>query len=391
MVRRGVRLKKGGKAIKASTKAVQLGVGKDPTGALSIPIYQTATFRHPRFGESTGYDYSRSGNPTRQVLEKGIAELDGGAGGFAYASGMAALTNLLLLFKQGDHLIVTEDLYGGTFRLLDKIFSQYGLAATFVDTSDLDRVAPAIKNETKAILLETPTNPLLKVADIGKISAMAREKGLLTIVDNTFMTPYLQKPLSLGADLVVYSATKFLAGHNDVVAGLIVAKSEELAERIYFLQNSVGAVLGPQDSWLVIRGMKTLGVRLDRQTENAQTIAGWLASHKAVRRVFYPGLETHPGHLLLKEQAQGFGAMVSFELLDKSMAEQILNKVKLISFAESLGGVETLVTFPAFQTHADIDPVERERLGINDRLLRLSVGIEDVDDLLADLEQALIG
>ncbi|OPY63794.1 MAG: Cystathionine beta-lyase [Pelotomaculum sp. PtaU1.Bin065] len=377
--------------LKTSTKAVQLGVGQDLTGALSIPIYQTATFRHPCFGESTGYDYSRSGNPTRRVLETGIARLDGGAGGFAYASGMAALTNLLLLFKRGDHLIVTEDLYGGTFRLLDKIFSQYGLAAAFVDTSDPELVALAIKDETKAILLETPTNPLLKVADIGKISAMAREKGLLTIVDNTFMTPYLQRPLSMGADLVVYSATKFLAGHNDVVAGLIVAKSEELAERLYFLQNSVGAVLGPQDSWLVIRGMKTLGVRLDRQTENAQTIAGWLAGHKAVRRVFYPGLETHPGHLLLKEQAGGFGAVVSFELLDKSAAEQILNKVKLISFAESLGGVETLITFPAYQTHADIDPLERERLGINDRLLRLSVGIEDVDDLLADLEQALIG
>lgn len=375
--------------MKTSTRAVQIGVGKDATGAMSFPIYQNATFAHPAFGQSTGYDYSRSGNPTRKVLEEGIALLDGGVRGFAYSSGMAAITNLLLLFKQGDHLVVTEDLYGGTFRVIDKVFVKYGLEATYVDTSDPDAVARAIRENTRAILLEAPTNPLLKVADIRKICHMAREKGVLTIVDNTFMTPYLMQPLALGADIVVYSATKFIAGHNDVLAGLVVVKDEELGKQIYFLQNSVGAVLGPQDCWLVIRGMKTLGVRIDRQLENAQTIAEWLSRQPGVRRVYYPGLQTDPGNRLLREQARGFGAMVSFEVADRCIAEKVLAKVKLISFAESLGGVETLITYPAFQTHTDMDPKERERMGINDRLLRLSVGIEDAGDLLADLEQAL--
>lgn len=375
--------------MKTSTKAVQIGVGKDPTGAVSFPIYQSATFRHPAFGESTGYDYSRSGNPTRHVLEEGIAALDGGTRGFAYSSGMAALTNIFLLFNTGDHIIVTEDMYGGTFRLLDKIFERYGLTAAYVDTSDAEQVLQAVKENTRGILIETPTNPLLKVADLREISKIARERGILTIVDNTFMTPFLQQPLALGADITVYSATKFLAGHNDVVAGLVVVKEKELAEQVYFLQNSVGAVLGPQDSWLVIRGMKTLGIRMERQCENAKKIAAWLENHKSVNRVFYPGLQTHPGRKLLEEQAAGYGGMISFEMKSKEEAISVLNRVKLMSFAESLGGVETLITFPAFQTHADMDPVERERMGINDRLLRLSVGIEDLDDLLSDLEQAL--
>lgn len=360
--------------MKTSTKAVQMGVGKDPTGAVSFPIYQSATFRHPAFGESTGYDYSRSGNPTRQVLEEGIALLDGGVRGFAYSSGMAALTNIFMLYNTGDNIIVTEDMYGGTFRLLDKIFERYGLTATYVDTSNAEQVLQAVKENTRGILIETPTNPLLKVADIPQICRIARDRGILTIVDNTFMTPFLQQPLALGADITVYSATKFLAGHNDVVAGLIVVKDEELADRVYFLQNSVGAVLGPQDSWLVTRGMKTLGIRLERQCDNAGKIAAWLENHKSVKRVYYPGL----------------GGMVSFEMKSKEDAVSVLNRVELISFAESLGGVETLITFPAFQTHADMDPVERERMGINDRLLRLSVGIEDLDDLLSDLEQALV-
>ena len=371
--------------------AVQIGVGRDATGAMSFPIYQNATFSHPAFGQSTGYDYSRSGNPTRRILEEGIALLDGGVRGFAYSSGMAAITNLLLLFKQGDHLLVTEDLYGGTFRVIDKVFARYGLEATYVDTSDSDRVVRAVRENTRAILLEVPTNPLLKVADIQKISDVAKDKGILTIVDNTFMTPYLMQPLALGADVVVYSATKFISGHNDVLAGLVVVKDEELGKQVYFLQNSVGAVLGPQDCWLVIRGLKTLGVRIDRQLENARIIAEWLSRQAGVRRVYYPGLPSDPGYRLLQEQARGFGAMVSFEVADRCIAERVLEKVKLISFAESLGGVETLITFPAFQTHADMDPKERERMGINDRLLRLSVGIEDAGDLLADLEQALSG
>ncbi|MDA8126278.1 MAG: PLP-dependent aspartate aminotransferase family protein [Deltaproteobacteria bacterium] len=375
--------------MKISTQAVRIGVGKDATGAMSFPIYQNATFSHPAFGKSTGYDYSRSGNPTRQVLEEGIALLDGGCRGFAYASGMAAIANLLLLFGQGDHLVVTEDLYGGTFRLLDKVFARQGLEATYVDTSDVAAVAGAIRKNTRAILLEVPTNPLLKVSDIRKISALAKEKGILTIVDNTFLTPYLLRPLDLGADMTVYSATKFISGHNDVIAGLVAVKEEELGKQVYFLQNSVGAVLGPQDSWLVIRGLKTLSVRIDRQLLNAQRIAEWLSGRQGVQRIYYPGLKKDPGYRLLKKQARGFGAMVSFEVADRRIAEEVLRHVQLISFAESLGGVETLITYPAFQTHADMDPLERERMGINDRLLRLSVGIEDGDDLLADLAQAL--
>jgi cystathionine gamma-synthase/cystathionine beta-lyase len=301
---------------------------------------------------------------------------------------MAAIANLLLLFKKGDHLVVTEDLYGGTYRLFEQIFSQYDLSFTYVDTSDTEAVRTAIRPETKALFVESLTNPLLKVADIPALSLICRESGLLCIVDNTFLTPYLLRPFDLGADITVYSATKYLAGHNDTVSGLVVVKDPALAEKVYFLQNSVGAVLGPQDSWLTIRGMKTLSVRLDRQQENALKIARWLEAHPRVRKVFYPGLETHPGHAILKRDAKGFGAMIAFEVTEHALVEQILLKTRLISFAESLGGVETLVTFPEVQTHADIQPEIRKRLGINDVLLRLSVGIEDADDLIADLDQA---
>jgi cystathionine beta-lyase/cystathionine gamma-synthase len=372
-----------------STQATQIGLEWDTrTGAVTVPIYQTATFRHPGLGQSTGYDYSRSGNPTRQALEEGIARLDGGARGFAYGSGMAAIANLLLLFKRGDHLIVTEDLYGGTYRLFEKIFTQYDLSFTYVDTSDLEAVAGAVRPETRALFVESLTNPLLKAADIPALVAICREQGLLCIVDNTFLTPYLLRPLDLGADITVYSATKYLAGHNDTVAGLVVVKDPQLAETVYFHQNSVGAVLGPQDSWLTIRGMKTLSVRLDRQQENALKLACWLNSHARVSKVFYPGLPGHPGHNLMKRQCRGFGAMIAFEVDDPALVERLLLKTNVISFAESLGGVETLITFPELQTHADIQPEIRARLGINNRLLRLSVGIEDADDLIADLEQA---
>jgi cystathionine beta-lyase/cystathionine gamma-synthase len=372
-----------------STQAVQIGLDWDTrTGAVTVPIYQTATFRHPGLGQSTGYDYSRSGNPTRQALEEGIARLDGGARGFAYSSGMAAIANLLLLFKRGDHLIVTEDLYGGTYRLFEKVFSQYDLSFTYVDTSDPEAVAGAILPETRALFVESLTNPLLKVADIATLAGLCRERGLLCIVDNTFLTPYLLRPLDLGADITVYSASKYLAGHNDTVAGLVVVKDAQLAETVYFHQNSVGAVLGPQDSWLTIRGMKTLSVRLDRQQENALQIAEWLRSHGRVARVFYPGLPEHPGHDLLKKEARGFGAMIAFEVNEPGLVESLLMRTKVISFAESLGGVESLITFPEGQTHADIEPEIRARLGINNVLLRLSVGIEDVDDLIADLAQA---
>jgi cystathionine gamma-synthase/cystathionine beta-lyase len=375
--------------MKLTTQAVQIGLQWDTrTGAVTVPIYQTATFKHPGLGRSTGYDYTRTGNPTRQALEEGIARLDGGSRGFAYSSGMAAITNLLLLFRKGDHLIVTEDLYGGTYRLFEKIFRQYDLDFTYVDTSDISRVEQAIRPETRGVFVESLTNPLLKVADVRGLADLCKGKGILCIVDNTFLTPYLQRPLELGADITVYSATKYLAGHNDTVAGLVSVKDQELAEKVYFLRNSVGAVLGPQDSWLVIRGMKTLGVRLDRQQENALKIARWLQTHHKVGKVYYPGLAEHPGHELLQEQSAGFGAMVAFEVVEHSLVEQLLLKTELISFAESLGGVETLITFPEVQTHADILPEIRARLGINNLLLRLSVGIEDCDDLIGDLAQA---
>ena len=375
--------------MKCATQTVQIGLEWDTrTGAVTVPIYQTATFRHPGLGQSTGYDYSRSGNPTRQALEEGIARLEGGARGFAYASGMAAIANLLLLFKKGDHLIVTEDLYGGTYRLFEKVFSQYDLSFSYVDTSDAAKVRAAIRPQTRGLFVESLTNPLLKVADIALLSALCKERGLLCIVDNTFLTPYLLRPFELGADITVYSATKYLAGHNDTVAGLVAVKEPALAERVYFHQNSVGAVLGPQDSWLTIRGMKTLAIRLDRQQANAQRLAEWLQDHPLVRKVYYPGLPGHPGHALMKSQGKGFGAMIAFEVKEPALVEQLLIRTRVISFAESLGGVETLITFPQVQTHADILPEIRQRLGINDLLLRLSVGIEDVDDLIDDLAQA---
>ncbi len=375
-----------------ATQAAHIGLEWDTrTGAVSVPIYQTATFRHPGLGQSTGFDYSRSGNPTRQALEDGIARLDGGCRGFAYASGMAAITSLLLLFKSGDHLIVTEDLYGGTCRLFDKIFSQYGLSVSYVDTSNPQAVEAAIRPATRALFVETLTNPLLKFAELPVLAGIARLHKLLLIADNTFLTPYLLRPLELGADIAVYSATKYLAGHNDTVAGLVTVKDPALAEQIYFHQNAAGATLGPQDAWLVIRGMKTLGVRLDRQQANALKIANWLQDHPRVATVFYPGLAGHPGHRLITQQARGYGAMIAFEVDNPALVEQILVKTELISFAESLGGVESLITFPELQTHADIPPEQRARLGINDRLLRLSVGIEDCDDLITDLTQALKG
>lgn len=372
-----------------ATQATQIGLDWDTrTGAVTVPIYQTATFRHPGLGQSTGYDYSRSGNPTRQALEEGIARLDGAARGFAYASGMAAITSLLLLFRHGDHIIVTEDLYGGTYRLFEQIFQQYGLEFSYVDTSNSSLVEAAIKPHTKALFVESLTNPLLKVADIRALAAICKLRGLLCIVDNTFLTPYLLRPLELGADIAIYSGSKYLSGHNDTICGLVTVKDPVLAEKVFFHQNAAGAILGPQDSWLTIRGMKTLAIRLDRQQENAATLAAWLEKHDQVTKVYYPGLENHPGHDLQKRQADGFGAMIAFEVASPELVEQLLLKTRLISFAESLGGVETLMTFPAVQTHADIEPDKREALGINDRLLRLSVGIENIDDLIADLQQA---
>jgi cystathionine beta-lyase/cystathionine gamma-synthase len=378
------------KNIKIETALVHAGTCRDPkTGALSMPVYQTATFRHPALGESTGFDYSRSGNPTRGALEETLAEIEGGARGFAFASGMAAIDCLFRIFKPGDTVAVTEDPYGGTFRLLDKIFRPLGIDIIFVDTSHVEAVHDVINGGIKAIFVESLTNPLLKVADIPAICDMAAAKGILTIVDNTFLTPCFQKPLALGADVVIYSATKYLSGHNDVLAGILVTKEKELGDKIYFYQNSIGAVLGPWDSWLTLRGLKTLSLRMERQQENAHKLALWLQNHPKVTRVLYPGLPGHPGHELLKTQSSGFGAIVSFEVDDPALVPHILSYVEVFLFAESLGGVESLITFPSVQTHADVEPEIREKLGINNRLLRLSVGVEAIDDLIADLEQAM--
>ncbi|WP_434509624.1 trans-sulfuration enzyme family protein [Desulfitobacterium sp. AusDCA] len=374
--------------MKITTHLAQIGNKRDATGAISFPVYHSSTFSHQGLGKSTGYDYSRSQNPTREVLEEAIARLEGGDRGFAFSSGMAAISTIFALFRQGDHFIVTEDCYGGTFRLFHKILNQFGLSASFVDTSKLDEIKKAILPSTKAIFCETPTNPMMRIANIKQITLLAKSKGTLTIIDNTFLTPLLQKPIELRADIVVHSGTKYLGGHNDVLAGLVVIKDHSLAERFGVLQNAIGAVLGPQECWLLMRGMKTLALRVAAQEKNAQQIARWLVKHPLVEAVYYPGLESHSGHDLQLEQASGFGSMMSFTVKHQRLVRQIVEKVKIISFAESLGGVESLITFPTTQTHAEMPSEMRERSGVTDCLLRLSVGIEDVQDLIEDLEQA---
>lgn len=372
------------------TKLVQAGVGKDEkTGAVSFPVYYATAYRHPGLGQSTGYDYARTANPTRAILEETIAGAESGDAGFACASGMAAIHTVMGLFSQKDHLIVSLDLYGGTYRLFEQVLSRYGLTFTYIDLRDRHKLAEAIRPETKAIFVETPTNPLMQITDIREVVELAERHQLLTIVDNTFMTPYCQRPLELGADIVLHSATKYLGGHNDVLAGLIVTKGEELSEKVRFLHNSIGAVLGPQDSWLLVRGMKTLALRMDRHQSNAFAVASKLREHPAVAEVFYPGLAEHPGHEVQKEQASGFSGMVSFRVKSVEQVGLFLQNLRIVSFAESLGGVESLCTYPATQTHADIPQEVREYVGVCDRLLRLSVGVEHPDDLLADLCQAL--
>jgi cystathionine gamma-synthase/cystathionine beta-lyase len=377
--------------VKRETILAQAGSRWDErTGAVSVPIYQTATFRHPALGQSTGFDYSRSGNPTRAALEETLAALDGGARGLAFASGLAAISCLLHLLAPGDRVLVTEDLYGGTLRLLRDVYGALGLTFTTVDTADTAAVERAWTPDVKLLLVETPTNPMLKIADLSALAQLAHARGALLAVDNTFLTAALQRPLALGADVAVYSASKYLSGHNDVVAGALVAASPEVGQRLAFFQNAVGAVLGPQDSWLALRGMKTLSVRLERQQQTALAVARFLSNHPHVARVHYPGLPDHPGHEVLKRQSDGFGAMVSFDVDDPARVPRLLERVNVWLFAESLGGVESLVTFPAVQTHADIPRDERDRLGISHTLLRLSVGLEHADDLTADLDQALL-
>jgi cystathionine gamma-synthase len=376
--------------INFETLVVHPGRGADEnTGAVSFPIYQTATFRHPGLYQTTGYDYSRLQNPTREELEISVARLENGSHSFAFSTGMAAISAIIKLFKTGSSIIVSDDLYGGTYRIFNEIYSEYGLEFTYVDTSNLCQIEQAIKPNTKGIFIETPTNPMMKVADISEIVKLANAKGLLTIVDNTFLTPYFQRPLDFGADFVLHSGTKFLSGHNDTLAGFIVTRNDEYFERIQLIQKSEGAVLAPFDSWLVLRGMKTLAVRLEKQQQNAFCLAAFLKTHKLVEKVNYVGLCEHEGYEISKKQSSGFGSMISFAVKDKSVVERVLEKVKIIIFAESLGGVESLITYPAEQTHAAIPQEIRCRLGVNDKLLRLSCGIENADDLIADLEQAL--
>ncbi|MUG25912.1 aminotransferase class V-fold PLP-dependent enzyme [Paenibacillus macerans] len=368
----------------------QIGSVEEPvTGAVNYPIYQATAFRHPRLGQSTGFDYARTKSPTRKVLEDAAAVLEAGDAGFACSSGMAALQTIFTLFAQGDHLIVSLDLYGGTYRLLERIMSKYGVTASYVDTNDLDALESVRKPNTKAVFIETPTNPLMMVTDIEAVGKWAHTHGLLTIVDNTLLTPYFQRPLELGADIVVHSATKYLGGHNDVLAGLIVTKGKELSEEVAFLHNSIGAVLSPSDSYQLMRGMKTLALRMERHQSNALAVAKYLQSHPQVAEVFYPGLEDHPGYEIQNKQSSGNTGIFSFKVTDARYVEPVLRNLRLIAFAESLGGVESLMTYPAVQTHADIPAEIREAVGVDDRLLRFSVGIEHEDDLIADLGQAL--
>lgn len=376
--------------MRRKTRLIHGGLTGDPrTGAVSVPIYQVSTYKQDGIGEHKGYEYSRTGNPTRHGVEELIKELEGGTAGFAFGSGMAAITAVVVLFNSGDHIIITDDVYGGTFRVITKVLNRFGIEYSFVDSSDIENVEKAIRKNTKALFIETPTNPLLKITDIAAAARLAHDHQLLTIVDNTFATPYWQNPLELGADIVLHSATKYLGGHSDVVAGLAAVKSPELAEELYFIQNSTGGILGPQDSWLLMRGIKTLGVRMEEHEKNTKWISDFLLQHPAVKKVYYPGLETHPGHDIAKQQSRGFGGMISFDLGSAEKADKLLTKVKFFTLAESLGAVESLISLPAKMTHASIPAERREELGITDGLVRISVGLEDAEDLVEDLTQGL--
>ncbi len=358
----------------------------DQYGAISFPIYQTATFAHPGLGESTGYDYSRVQNPTRKQLESIVGYLENGLDALAFSSGMAAIATLMELLKPGDHFIIDSDLYGGSVRLFNEISLKNGLTYTAANLS-VDDIRPLIQENTKMVYLETPTNPMMNVTDIEKLSEITGEKGLLLVVDNTFLSPYFQNPLDLGADVVIHSGTKFLGGHHDTIGGFIVVKDREIDERLRFIYKTTGAILSPFDSWLILRGIRTLAVRLERAQENALSLARFLKRNKHVTKVIYPGLEEHPGYEIMKKQARGFGAMLTFEVESEEFARSILKNVQLIYFAESLGGTETLITYPVTQTHADVPSETLEKNGINGRTLRLSVGIEGIADLLCEFNR----
>ena len=376
--------------MKESTLAIHGGIdGDETTGAVNVPIYQTSTYRQRALGETTGWEYSRTGNPTRAALEKLVADLEGGSHGFAFGSGMAAIAAVLSLFRSGDRILLSKNVYGGTFRILDKVFNSFGLTYSLEDTDDIAALEKAVTPDVKALLVETPANPLLAVTNLKAVATLAKRHGILLVVDNTFMTPYLQKPLVLGADIVVHSATKYLGGHSDLVAGLVVTNRADIAERLGFIQNATGGVLGPFDSFLLIRGIKTLAVRMDRHVANAETLARRLQAHPDVSHVWYPSLDGFPGRDIQLSQAKNGGAMISFELAAGRDHRRFFSALKLITLVESLGGVESLVCHPASMTHASIPKETREKIGITDRLIRLSVGIEDVDDIWVDIQRAI--
>jgi cystathionine beta-lyase len=378
--------------MKFGTRLLHDGHEIEPrTRAVGVPIYQVSTYDQESFDHFGRYDYARSDNPTREALEETIASLENGTRGFAFASGMAAISTTLLLFSPGDHLVVAEDVYGGTYRVLTKLFARLGIEADFVDATDLGNIRAAIRPNTRGIFLETPSNPLLKITDLAGAAEIAREKGIITMVDNTFMTPYLQRPLDLGCDIVLHSGTKFLNGHSDVICGFAVVKDRELGRRIRFLQNAFGAILGPQDSWLVLRGLKTLKVRMEESQRSAGVVAEWLAGQSRVPAVFYPGLAGHPGFEVHRRQASGPGAVLSFTLASLELTKKVLEGMTLAAFAVSLGGVESIISYPAKMSHAAMPPEEREARGISDTLVRLSVGLEDPEDLTGELDRLING
>ena len=374
-----------------STICIHAGQEPDPaTGAIITPIYQTSTYVQDGLGQPhAGFEYGRTQNPTRMALERNIAAIEAGTAAFAFASGMAAIDAVLTRLESGDHVLVSDNTYGGTFRLFERVRRKFGLDFTYVDTSKPELVGPAIKPNTKYLFIETPTNPMLAITDIAAVSEIAHASNVRVIVDNTFASPYLQQPLTLGADIVLHSTTKFLNGHSDSVGGVVILKHQDDVEWMKFVQNAAGAILGPMDSWLILRGTKTLTVRMERTNRNAQVIAEFLAGHKKVQRTIYPGLASHPHHALATKQMRGFGGLISFDVGSLDAAKRILNNLKLMALAESLGGVETLISHPAIMTHASVPPERRAMLGITDGLIRISVGIEDVEDLQADLAQAL--
>jgi cystathionine beta-lyase/cystathionine gamma-synthase len=376
--------------MKFSTIAIHAGQEPDPaTGAVTVPIYQTSTYAQEGLGKHKGFEYARTQNPTRMALERNLAALEGGKAAYAFASGMAAINATMTLLAAGDHVVVSDNTYGGTFRLFDKVLKNFGLEFTYVDSRHPGRIEQALKPATRMVFVETPTNPVMSLTDIRAVSEITRPRAVRLVVDNTFMSPYFQRPLDLGADIVIHSTTKYLNGHSDSVGGAVILNSDEDIRGLGFIQNSAGAILSPMDSWLVMRGTKTLAVRMRQHDENGRRVAQFLFEHPRVKEVFYPGLKSHPQHDLARRQMSGFGAMISFETGSLARAARVLESVRLCTTGESLGGVETLISHPATMTHASVPEDERNRLGITDGLVRISVGIEDAEDIIADLDQAL--